>query len=76
MLKIVGDWKNYLEVETPAEEESRLERHARSGRPLGDVQFLEHAERISGRCLRPGKPGPKAKQKARKSGRRKTRKSF
>lgn len=74
MLNIVGDWANYLSEKNPAEEESRLERHARTGRPLGDAKFLKRAERLTGRQLKPGKSGPKPEGKLRDTGRSKTQK--
>ena len=74
MLKLVGDWARYLKDKNPAEAETRLERHARTGRPLGDARFLKRAERITGRHLKPEKSGPKPKEERRKKGRGKARK--
>jgi hypothetical protein len=31
----------------------------RTGRPLGDLKFIEKLEKITGRLLRKKKPGPK-----------------
>jgi len=74
MLDIVGDWASYLSAENPTDEDNRIERHARTGRPLGDARFVETAERISGRRLQPGRPGPRPKRKGQKTGRSKARK--
>jgi len=38
-----------------------MERHERTGRPLGNERFVELAERLLGRDLKKKKPGPKAK---------------
>lgn len=54
----VVDWKAYLQ-------ESELEvfrRHERTGRPLGDADFLRKLEAISGRALTPRKRGPKTER--------------
>jgi len=36
-----------------------LRKHARTGRPLGSETFIERLEQLTGRVLRPRKPGPK-----------------
>ncbi|MDL2207609.1 transposase [Desulfovibrio sp. OttesenSCG-928-M16] len=53
----VIDWEAYLQ-------ESELElfrRHERTGRPLGDTDFLQKLEILSGRTLMPRKRGPKVR---------------
>jgi len=60
MLNRVNDWSAYLDsgLDKSAKETSfRL--HGRTGRPLGNESFLEGIERITGRVLRPQKPGRK-----------------
>jgi hypothetical protein len=42
----------------------RLARHEATGRPLGELPFLERLTALLGRDLIPKKPGRKAKQKA------------
>ena len=37
------------------------ERPERTGRPIGDNDFIEKLEKITGRHLKPRKPGPKPK---------------
>lgn len=37
--------------------------HSRTGRPLGDNGFVERLETITGRSLRPARPGPKARER-------------
>ena len=44
-----------------AAEEAAIEARIRTGRPLGDEGFVERLEEASGRGLKPGKRGPKAK---------------
>jgi putative transposase len=47
------------------EEVEMLRRHTRTGRPLGEIGFIERLEDFLGRLLRPGKRGrkPKAEEK-------------
>jgi putative transposase len=50
----------------PLEAEAEFWRsHERTGRPLGEAQFLDRIEKVLGRSVRPAKPGPKAKKKER-----------
>lgn len=44
-----------------AEEEALFERHERTGRPLGDSDFIARLENATGRALAPQKPGRKPK---------------
>lgn len=59
MLERIRDWHGYL---GDAEMEQRLDtlrKHLRTGRPLGDKRFIQVAEKIAGRPLKPGRRGPK-----------------
>ena len=40
-----------------------LERHERTGRPLGDDRFIELVEKLLSRDLKKKKPGPKGADK-------------
>jgi len=60
LLELVGNWKNYLK-EMRSIDLQEMERHERTGRPLGNERFVELAERLLGRDLKKKKPGPKAK---------------
>jgi hypothetical protein len=40
----------------------KLQKHERTGRPLGNKQFLDKLENITGRTLKSGKPWPKKKR--------------
>jgi putative transposase len=56
----IYDWKKYLSL-TPSEEDIRmLQRHERTGRPLGNESFLTRFEKSLGRLLKPKKPDRKA----------------
>ncbi|MDQ7050397.1 MAG: transposase [Enterobacterales bacterium] len=57
--KLVGNWKNYL-LNAQGLPMKEIESHRKTGRPLGDKRFLDHAEAITGRDLTKKKPGPKS----------------
>ena len=61
MLERIPDWGLYVQNESSADNTQTLRQHTRSGRPLGEDKFIDMAERISGRVLRPRKRGPKRK---------------
>ena len=64
LLAEVNDWRRFLAEEGEAAEVALLRRHARTGRPLGDVGFVRCLERLLDRRLVPGKPGrPKEEAK-------------
>jgi putative transposase len=56
MLERVGDWASYLAGES-IESDELIERHTRTGRPLGSREFLERLEVATGRLLTPKRPG-------------------
>ncbi|MEX2480353.1 MAG: transposase [Gammaproteobacteria bacterium] len=59
MLARVGDWRGYLDSESPAEELATIRKHQRTGRPLGDASFIEELEAVTGLMLKRKKPGPR-----------------
>ncbi len=59
MLARIPDWSKYLAERLSESEIELIERHGRTGRPLGSRTFLEHLEVVTGRSLLPQKPGPK-----------------
>ena len=61
LLEIVGDWKKGLSEPTSEEDGSRRRHHERTGRPLGEDNFVAKLEGIVGRQLRPKPPGRKPK---------------
>jgi putative transposase len=57
-LDTVNGWQSFLTL-TDEEELALLKKHERSGRPLGEVSFVERLEEELERLLRPAKRGPK-----------------
>jgi putative transposase len=64
MLERVRDWSSYLSSGDPVESDEVIERHTRTGRPLGSEAFVERLEVATGRSLAPKPPGRRAQQKA------------
>ena len=60
LLVIVGNWGEFLSL-SDEEELKLLRRHERSGRPLGNDNFVDRIEAELTRMLRPLKRGPKLK---------------
>ncbi len=63
MLERVADWPDFLAQGLKPSELRALRRHSRTGRPLGSEEFIDRAEQIAGRPLRPQKTGPKGPRK-------------
>lgn len=59
LLERVTDWSAFLGAGLDEERLDRLRQHGRTGRPLGGEPFLDRLETLTGRLLRPGRPGPK-----------------
>ena len=59
------NWRKALSSE-PAET-AVLRLHTRTGRPCGDLAFVRRAEVLTGRSLRPGKPGRPRKDERQKA---------
>lgn len=55
---LVKDWKKML-AEKDEEAEKRLVLCIRTGRPAGSDKFVLRMEKLTGRVLRKGRPGPK-----------------
>lgn len=62
LLEIVGDWQAFLREPTNELVRSRLQRHERTGRPLGNDRFLARIEAAVHRVLKPRKAGRKPKR--------------
>ena len=60
LLKLITDWHSFLQL-TPQAELDQIHRHERTGRPLGNGDFIEKLETALSRILCPQKPGPKKK---------------
>jgi putative transposase len=54
----IDDWRQYLCEEDRPEITDALRRHSRTGRPAGGSEFIDKLEEMTGRRLRPCKPGP------------------
>ncbi|MFZ5563641.1 MAG: REP-associated tyrosine transposase [Thermodesulfobacteriota bacterium] len=63
-------WADFLSTEISNDEAAALQKHERTGRPLGSREFVEDLEDRLGRALLPQKPGPRPDTRKR---RRKTR---
>src|SRR4030043_744495 len=63
LLEMVDNWAEILRAEIEDKKLKEIQRHECTGRPLGDVSFVERLESVSGGSLRRGQPGPKAKGK-------------
>jgi putative transposase len=57
----VKDWKEFLAVGDNQHDVQLFKKYACVGRPLGQKGFVEKLEKITGRILKPGKPGRKKK---------------
>jgi putative transposase len=59
MLDRVQDWAAYLsQTDKPADEDS-IKANSQTGRPLGNAEFIQHLELLTGRELVPKKSGRK-----------------
>jgi putative transposase len=56
--KNIGNWAEYLKEEVPSEIEI-FKKHLKTGRPLGNKEFIRKIEQLTGRELQKKKPGPK-----------------
>ncbi|HKK04478.1 MAG TPA: transposase [Gammaproteobacteria bacterium] len=58
MLRRIRDWAAYLSNDAEGGQLGQIiERHSRTGRPLGDKAFVERLERVTGKALAPRRPG-------------------
>jgi len=56
-------WSDFLTEKITFEERKDLQKHERTGRPLGNLEFIERLEKMLNLKLKPGKPGKKTKNK-------------
>lgn len=61
LLEMIGDWGKFLLENSP--EAKLIRKHSATGRPLGDAQFVERCERITGRDLSMGGAGRPPKKR-------------
>jgi putative transposase len=57
----IPDWGAYLREEMSETDVNLIRSHAKSGRPLGDEEFLDELEKKAGRILRKKRKGRKKK---------------
>lgn len=57
----IPNWSLYLSEPTQKELLERFRKHDRTGRPLGDDDFIMKLEGMTGLSLKKQKPGPKSK---------------
>jgi putative transposase len=62
LIEMVGNWSDFLRLSSE-EELNMIQRHERTGRPLGSEAFIDELEEKLERALRPQKPGPKKKDR-------------
>lgn len=58
LLQRISSWKDFLAVPVANETQLKLQKHERTGRPLGNDEFISNLEASTGRVLFPKKPGP------------------
>ena len=56
----IKDWRAFLADEDKEQDMKLFQKHTSVGRPLGREGFVERLEKLTGRILRPQKPGKKA----------------
>lgn len=61
LLELIPDWRHYLAERDADTLPDRIQLHARTGRPLGSLDFVKQLEVRLRRRLRPRKPGPTPK---------------
>lgn len=59
MLERISDWSSYLETQGSEQHLDEIRKHARTGRPIGNRDFVKRLEQLTGRRLNKCKPGPK-----------------
>ena len=57
LLRMVDDWRQFLSGDVSDEEYELLQRHERTGRPLGSTSFIDRLENKLSRSLTPQKGG-------------------
>lgn len=57
----ISEWDELLRPEDGHRDLEQFHRHERTGRPMGDDQFVGDLETLLGRCLRPQKVGRKSR---------------
>jgi len=62
---LVKDWREYLDERIAGSDDmDNVRRSTRTGRPAGDLYFVNKIEKLTGRLLQKQKHGPKKKQES------------
>ncbi|MCF7887647.1 MAG: transposase [Candidatus Omnitrophica bacterium] len=61
--EMIDDWSQYLNEDQDNKQIELLKKHERTGRPLGDNNFIEILEKKLGISLKKKKPGPKKRKR-------------
>lgn len=61
---LVGDWRAFLAEQLSDDMLETIRKGERTGRPLGDADFVRRLEGSTGRSLARQKPGPKPRSVA------------
>ena len=59
LLLQTGDWKKFMSEEDSYDITSSIQKNTRTGRPLGNPDFIKELENLTRRTLIPKRPGPK-----------------
>jgi len=62
LMSEISDWASYLREETDESDKKLFKSHSRTGRPLGDDEFIDRLEKLTGRSLKKEKPGPRRRK--------------
>jgi len=63
ILTRIPSWKNFLQEPISELEAGKMQKHERTGRPIGNDLFIDQLEYETGLCLKKKKPGPKVQPK-------------
>lgn len=58
MKKVLPNWSRYVRVRQSEDFNESIRRQTRSGRPMGDDDFIDMVEVVTGRSVRKKPPGP------------------
>ena len=65
LLAYVDKWNDFINLKVEPNERDALQKHERTGRPLGGNGFINQLEAKTGRMLKKKKTGPKGPRKQR-----------
>ena len=63
LLSRIPNWKSFLSDSISPEDQEAIQKHSRTGRPLGDKAFFDRLQCVLGKDVRPKKPGPKKRDR-------------